>query len=194
MRSLIIETILVLLITLVIYLLEPQSNQILAYYYTGIAQFELWRLITATFCHTNFNHLLMNAAGLIITLLLFIDTFKTIKILPIIIFNSVFIGLALFLFEPTVIWYVGLSGVLHGLFCYGAANDMHRKDRWGYLLGIGLVLKIAYEQLYGAQETTIKLINAPVLVDAHLYGAISGLLFYSLILFLKKEKGSKSYL
>jgi rhomboid family GlyGly-CTERM serine protease len=195
MRSLIIETILVLLINLVIYLFEPQANQILAYYYTGIAQFELWRLITATFCHTNFNHLIMNIAGLIITLLLFIDTFKTVKILPIIIFNSIFIGLALFLFQPTVIWYVGLSGVLHGLFCYAAANDIHRKDRWGYLLGIGITLKIIYEQFYGAQETTIELINAPVLVDAHLYGAISGLLFYGVsLLFLKKEKGSKSYL
>jgi len=188
MRSLIIETMLVLVITFIIYLFEPQTSQVFAYYYTGIAQFELWRLITATFCHTNFNHLLMNVAGLIITLLLFIDTFKTVKILPIIIFNSIFIGLALFLFEPSIIWYVGLSGVLHGLFCYGVANDIHKKDPWGYLLGSGIAVKIIYEQFNGAQETTIKLINAPVLVDAHLYGAIAGVLFYGLILFSTKRK------
>ena len=194
MRSLIIETILVLLATFIIYLFEPQASQVLAYYHTGIAQFELWRLISATFCHTNFNHLIMNIAGLIITLLLFIDTFKATNILPIIIFNSLFIGLALFLFEPTVIWYVGLSGVLHGLFCYGVANDINNKDPWGYLLGAGIAIKMAYEQFYGAQETTIKLINAPVLVDAHLYGAIAGLLFYGITWLLKKEKGSKSYL
>ncbi len=178
MRSLIIETALLIFITAVIYLLEPQASQLLAYYHTGIAQFELWRLITATFCHTNFNHLLMNLVGLVITLALFIDTFKSIKIFPLLIFNSIFIGLALFFLEPQIIWYVGLSGVLHGLFSYGVAADIANKDPWGYLLGGGFIIKIIYEQLYGAQQATIDLIAAPVLVNAHLYGALSGIAFY----------------
>lgn len=178
MRSLIIETALLIFITAVIYLLEPQASQLLAYYHTGIAQFELWRLISATFCHTNFNHLLMNIFGLVITLALFIDTFKLIKIFPIIIFNSVFIGAALFFLEPQIIWYVGLSGVLHGLFSYGIAADINKKDRWGYLLGAGFIIKIIYEQVFGAQQSTIDLIGAPVLVNAHLYGALAGIFFY----------------
>ena len=178
MRSLIIETALLIFITAVIYLLEPQASQLLAYYHTGIAQFELWRLISATFCHTNFNHLLLNIFGLVITLALFIDTFKPIKIFPIIIFNSVFIGIALFFLEPQIIWYVGLSGVLHGLFSYGIAADIANKDRWGYLLGSGFIIKILYEQVFGAQQSTIELIGAPVLVNAHLYGAFAGIVFY----------------
>jgi rhomboid family GlyGly-CTERM serine protease len=188
MRSLIVETTLILFVTVVIYLLDPQASQLLAYYHTGIAQFELWRLISATFCHTNFNHLLMNAAGLIITLLLFIDTFKLMKIFPIIIFNSIFIGSALFLLEPQVSWYVGLSGVLHGLFSYGVTNDISNKDRWGYLLGTGFIVKIIYEQMFGAQQATIDLINAPVLVNAHFYGAIAGLIFYVINLTYKNRK------
>ena len=178
MRSLIIETALLIFITAVIYLLEPQASQLLAYYHTGIAQFELWRLISATFCHTNFNHLLMNAFGLVITLALFINTFRLTKIFPIIIFNSLFIGIALFFLEPQIIWYVGLSGVLHGLFSYGVAADIANKDRWGYLLGAGFMIKIIYEQLFGAQQSTIELIDAPVLVNAHLYGALAGTVFY----------------
>ena len=188
MRSLIFETALLIFITIVIFLLEPQASQWLAYYHTGIAQFEFWRLISASFCHTNFYHLLMNIFGLMITLLLFIDTFKFIKIFPLIIFNSLFIGIMLFFFEPQVSWYVGLSGVLHGLFSYGVSVDLYNKDRWGYLLGGGFILKIIYEQLFGAAQSTIDLINAPVLVNAHLYGAFSGVLFYTVMWFYKNRK------
>lgn len=184
MRSLIIETTLILVIAATVYLFSPQANQLLGYYYTGITEFELWRLISATFCHTNFNHLLMNGLGLVITLFLFINTFKSIYIFPIIIFNSIAIGLALFFFEPEVIWYVGLSGVLHGLFSYGIASDVNNKDRWGYLLLVGFIIKIIYEQIFGAQQNTIDLIGAPVLINAHLYGAIAGVVFY----ILQKQK------
>jgi rhomboid family GlyGly-CTERM serine protease len=178
MRSLIIETSLIILLTIMLYLFEPEASKLLAYYHNGIAEGEIWRLISATFCHTNFNHLVLNIVGLIITLALFIDFFKTIKILPIIIFCSLFIGLCLFLFDTEVIWYVGLSGVLHGLFSYGVVTDIGNKDPWGYLLGAGLVIKIIYEQMFGASQSTINLIAAQVLVNAHLYGAIAGFVFY----------------
>jgi rhomboid family GlyGly-CTERM serine protease len=179
MRSLIIETSLIILLTLIFYLFEPEASKLLAYYHNGIAEGEIWRLISATFCHTNFNHLVINIAGLIITLALFIDLFKTIKIFPIIIFSSLFIGLCLFFFDTEVIWYVGLSGVLHGLFSYGVATDVAKKDLWGYLLGAGLVIKIIDEQMFGASQSTVDLIAAEVLVNAHLYGAISGFIFFT---------------
>jgi rhomboid family GlyGly-CTERM serine protease len=188
MRSLIFETALLIFITIVIFMLEPQASQWLAYYHTGISQFEFWRLISASFCHTNFNHLLMNVFGLVITLLLFINTFKLIKIFPIIIFSSLFIGIMLFLFEPQVSGYVGLSGVLHGLFSYGISADINNKDRWGYLLGGGFIIKIIYEQLFGASQNSIELINAPVLVNAHFYGALAGIVFYILKLLYKNRK------
>jgi len=178
MRSLVIETTVYISICLCIYCLDPHASHWLAYYHTGIAEFELWRLITATFCHTNFNHLMMNLLGLVITLSLFINTFKTLFLLPLILFNSLFIGIILFLIDVDVTWYVGFSGVLHGLFSYGAINDINQKDRWGYLLGAGLVIKVAYEQYFGAEQSTIDLIGAPVLVNAHLYGALAGVLFY----------------
>jgi rhomboid family GlyGly-CTERM serine protease len=178
MRSLFIETTVYILICFVIYFLDPQASYWLAYYHTGIEQFEFWRLITATFCHTNLNHLLMNLVGLVITLSLFINTFKKIRLFPLIIFNSLFIGLALFFLETNLSGYVGFSGVLHGLFSYGSINDIHRKDKWGYLLGGGLMAKVTYEQFFGAEQSTIDLIGSPVLVNAHLYGLIAGVLFY----------------
>jgi len=191
MRNRIIETALITVIALLVYLLEPRSGQLLAYYHTGIARFELWRLLTATFCHSNFNHLLINIAGLIITLFLFSDTFKSRRIWPLLVFNSLFIGLALFFFEPNVIWYVGLSGVLHGLFSYGVLSDIGNKDRWGYLLGSGFLVKIIYEQIYGAPQSTLDLIAAPVLVNAHLYGALAGAIFYLTEYALAKNRRNK---
>lgn len=181
MRSLIIETSLIILLTLMVYFFDPEASNLLAYYHNGIAEGEIWRLVSATFCHTNFNHLVMNILGLMITLALFADLFKTVKIFPIIIFCSLFIGLCLFFFDTEVIWYVGLSGVLHGLFSYGVATDISKKDSWGYLLGAGLVIKIIDEQLFGASQSTVNLISAEVLVNAHLYGAIAGVIFYLLI-------------
>jgi rhomboid family GlyGly-CTERM serine protease len=180
MRSLLIETTLLIIISLLVYLFEPQASEWLAYYHTGIKQFEFWRLITATFCHTNFNHLVMNLIGLVVIIGLFFDTFKKKSLIPLIFFSSLFIGLALFLFEPNIIWYVGFSGVLHALFSYGIACDIQQKSKWGIGLGILLIVKLANEQFFGAQQSTIDLIGSPVLVNAHLYGAISGLIFYSL--------------
>lgn len=188
MRSLIFETALLIFMASITLFLDPQASQWLAYYHTGINQFELWRLISASFCHTNFNHLLMNVFGLIVTLVLFIDSFKIIKIFPLIMFNSLFVGVMLFFFEAQVIWYVGLSGVLHGLFSYGVCTDLKNNDRWGYILGSGLIIKIAYEQLFGAAQSTIDLINAPVLVNAHFYGALAGVVFYLLKRVLKNRK------
>lgn len=180
MRSLFIETTVYIFICFIIYFLEPQASYWLAYYHTGIEQFELWRLITATFCHTNFNHLAMNLSGLVITLSLFSHTFKKIKLFPLILFNSLFISLALFFLETDLMWYVGFSGVLHGLFSYGAINDIHHKDKWGYILACGIIVKVIYEQIFGAEQSTIELIGANVIVNAHFYGLIAGVLFYFL--------------
>ena len=122
----------------------------------------------------------MNLVGLVVILGLFIDTFKKVSLIPVITFTSIGIGLALFWREPEVIWYVGFSGVLHGIFSYGVAHDLQQKNKWGIGLGIGLLVKIIYEQVFGAQQSTIELINAPVLINAHLYGAIAGIIFYYL--------------
>ncbi|WP_354623932.1 rhombosortase [Psychromonas sp. MME2] len=191
MRNLAIETTLIISISILVYIFEPQASQLLAYYHNAITHFEYWRFISATFCHTNFNHLGLNLIGLLITLGLFIDTFKEVKVLPLLLFNSLFIGLCLFLLEPTVTGYVGLSGVLHGLFSYGVISDIKNKDRWGYLLGTGFVIKIFYEQIFGAQQSTIDLIAAPVLVNAHLYGAIAGLIYYFLLAAINRKRQPK---
>ena len=69
---------------------------------------------------------------------------------------------------------VGLSGVLHGLFIWAAIEDIKQQRNTGWLLLIGVLTKIAWEQYFGASASTVSLINAKVATEAHLIGAFSG--------------------
>ncbi|MEP7766379.1 hypothetical protein, partial [Sanguibacter sp. 26GB23] len=45
----------------------------------------------------------------------------------------------------------------------------------GWLLLIGILIKVGHEQIFGASQDIADLINATVAIDAHLFGTISGL-------------------
>jgi len=95
-------------------------------------------------------------------------------------------SLGIYYYDAQLIQYVGLSGVLHGIFIFGAVMDIVAKDKTGYLLFIGVWLKIAHEQIYGASSEISDLIEANVAVDAHLWGAVGGLLFSIIYLVISR--------
>ena len=145
---------------------------------------QVWRFLTASFCHTNFYHFAINSAGLIVIWQLFkahLDWLHLSVLIPV---NSMFVALALWLFNPEVIWYVGLSGTLHGVFSYAVCQDIAKKVALAWPLLLGLIIKLGFEQ-FGVEQTMMaNMIEANVLVDAHLYGAIIGLACYFLNLCL----------
>jgi membrane associated rhomboid family serine protease len=74
--------------------------------------------------------------------------------------------------EPQVTWYVGLSGVLHGALAAGAiAWWRHESRLLALYLSVIFLGKLAWEQWHGPLPLSGDL---PVVVDAHLYGAIGG--------------------
>ncbi|GGK28505.1 rhombosortase [Aliivibrio fischeri] len=149
---------------------------------------ELWRIVTGNFTHTNLAHLIMNAAALVLFSYIFKELL-TLKKLSILLFSiSLLTGLAL-LFTP-IQAYVGLSGVLHGLFVWAAIEDIKNKRQTGWLLLLGVIAKISWEHYFGASASTISLINAKVATEAHLFGAIAGGLLQIPALFLKTNKAS----
>ena len=85
---------------------------------------------------------------------------------------SLVTGLALLLSSIQI--YVGLSGTLHGLFGLFALREALNGRKSSWLLVLGLVAKIAWEQLIGPSSTTGELINARVAIEAHLAGALAG--------------------
>ncbi|MDF2153582.1 rhombosortase [Vibrio sp. CAU 1672] len=132
---------------------------------------EWWRIVTGNLTHTNFAHLGMNLVGLWIISFIFRPTMK--NFLLVLLLLCVWVGAAILLTKMSV--YVGLSGVLHGLFGYWALREVFEGRRSSLLLVAGLVGKIAWEQLYGPPMSTAALIGARVAIDAHLFGALGGL-------------------
>lgn len=83
-------------------------------------------------------------------------------------------------------WYAGLSGVLHGLFGWGAVKDIQTKQKGGWLLLLGLIGKITSEQYFGGSASSEALIGARVAIEAHLAGALAGIVIAILPTVLKK--------
>lgn len=112
----------------------------------------------------------MNLAGLWIISYLFQPTRK--QLISALALISLVTGLVLLLSSIHI--YVGLSGALHGLFGLFALREALNGRKSSWLLVLGLVAKIAWEQLVGPSSTTGELINARVAIEAHLAGALAG--------------------
>lgn len=129
----------------------------------------------------------MNLAGLWIISYLFQPSKKQLVVALLVI--SLVTGVAL-LFSSIQI-YVGLSGTLHGLFGLFALSEALNGRRSSWLLVLGLIAKIAWEQLIGPSSTTGELINARVAIEAHLAGALAGG-FMAVVLFITDRKTNQS--
>jgi rhomboid family GlyGly-CTERM serine protease len=167
---------LVLLLACILYLFEPTSSHYLAFDRDKIQSLQWWRLLSGNFLHTNLNHLLLNACGLALLWALHGQYFTTKTYLIIFLLTSLSCTLGIYFFAERLSWYVGLSGTLHGLFVLGAYKDIRAGLKSGWLLLLGVWAKIAYEQGYGGNKDVAELIGASVAIEAHLYGALSGML------------------
>lgn len=152
----------------------------------GILSGELWRLFTGHFAHLSWTHILTNLLGLALTWGLFGHHLPAKRWLHVITFSALGTSLLLLVVDSHIHWYVGLSGVLHGMFLIGCLYDM-RSGRWdSKLLLAVLVGKLLWEQLRdpSAESTSVisqfvdLFIGGPVIVDAHLFGAIMGLITF----------------
>jgi hypothetical protein len=84
------------------------------------------------------------------------------------------IDLGMWLLMPQLQWYVGLSGVLHAVLAAGTVVWWKTEPRLlAVLLTLILVGKLIWEQTQGALPLSGDL---PVVVNAHLYGEVGGLL------------------
>lgn len=134
-----------------------------------------WRIVTGNITHTNIAHLGMNLAGLVLIAWLHHRYYARYSALLLIWILMVAIGIALF-FTPFD-WYVGLSGVLHGLFVWGVVKDIQHNVPLAWLLLFGIVVKLVIDLVNNGDALTASLIEANVAYQAHWVGAVLGLLF-----------------
>lgn len=137
---------------------------------------EHWRLVTAHLVHLGWGHLWMNVAALVLIRALFDDLLGVLEWLAAILVSAAAIDAGLYFWQREIAWYVGLSGVLHGLLAFGALRLLEVRALFAAVLLGALGVKLTLEQLYGALPWSGLGAGGPVIVAAHLYGAAGGAL------------------
>lgn len=163
-------------------LLGNSTTQWLRYDRDAILHGQWWRIISGNIVHLGWPHLLLNLAGLILVWLLFRHTLSTRSWIFVTLASAASVGVGLLLFDPQLQWYVGLSGVLHGLFAAGLVTALYAGNRGDWWLLLLFVAKITWEQLVGTMPGSAEIAGGTVIVNAHLYGAIGGALTALLII------------
>jgi rhomboid family GlyGly-CTERM serine protease len=152
-------------------LLGEGARQWLRYDRAGLAKGQWWRLLTGHWIHLDVRHAVLNCLGLALMWALFARDYAPRQWVAIVLAAAVAIDAGLWLGNSTVMWYVGSSGVLHGVMAAGALAYLRRGEREGWLLAGLLVAKLIYEHRVGALPFSG---SDPVIVDAHLYGVLGG--------------------
>ncbi|EPP5680011.1 rhombosortase [Vibrio cholerae] len=161
----------------------PPLHELTLWHFSAIEQGQWWRILTGNFAHTNFAHWAMNLAALWIISFVFKPTARQLLI-PLLL-TSLAVGVMILASDMQS--YVGLSGTLHGLFAYYALNEALNGRRSSWLLVLGVVGKVAWEQRFGASASTAELIGARVATEAHLAGLVSGVLLAAGHCFLRRK-------
>lgn len=161
-------------VMVLLWLTGDMGREWLRYERVAVLQGQYWRLLTGHLVHGSGQHLLLNAVGLGLIAALFPREYSVRSWLLILASSVVTIDLGFVFLEPQLEWYVGLSGILHGALAAGAIGWWRHESK-PLALAVTLVLvgKLAWEQWHGALPLSG---DMPVVVDAHLYGAIGGAL------------------
>jgi len=163
-------------VSVVIMAFGESGQELLRYDRVWIGQGESWRFVSGHFAHLSWSHLALNSAGLVLVWFLIGRNYDLMSWLLVIVTILAVMDLAFWLLSPELYWYVGMSGMLHGLLSAGIVARMPRLDAESAILLALLVAKISWEQYSGPVPGSEITSGGPVVVDAHLYGALGGAL------------------
>ena len=157
--------------------LPPHWLNLLSYIRPLLAS-QCWRLLTAHYMHLNEHHALMNALGLIMLGYYFRDDFSLRSWLGLMLVSSFIISLGLWRWQPQLIGYVGLSGVLHALLYAGLIRTW-REMPWINSLVLALMLgRLVWEHSPAYDPNYLQAwIHGAVAPWAHLFGALTGMVW-----------------
>lgn len=137
---------------------------------------EAWRLLTGHLVHADAMHLGWNLLGVLIVALLFARDYSWRQWSMVLLVSTVATDLGFLLFEPQLEWYVGFSGVLHGLMAAGLVAWLRAtRDAVTWIVVVLFAAKLAWEHVAGPLPFTAQSLSMPVVHEAHTYGAVGGL-------------------
>lgn len=169
-------------------LFTEQIGPVLQYQRQAILQGQLHRLLTAHLVHTNTYHTLMNLLGLILIWSIACRYISQREWWLSLFLSGLIVSIGLILFNPDIQWYRGLSGILHGLLLIAVLKAKQLSGLVKTIILFVLVLKVLLEQSQIGLWQSAELIDAAVIVDAHLYGLFGGLVSYLILRRFKSDK------
>jgi rhomboid family GlyGly-CTERM serine protease len=152
------------------------GRELLRYDRMAIAGGEVWRFVTSHFVHLGYPHLGMNLLGLGVLWLLVGRRFGSRQWFLVAGICIAVIDAGFWWLDRDLAWYVGLSGLLHGLLAAGTIRGIRELPVESVLICVLLAAKISYEQIIGPLPGSEGAAGGAVVVNAHLYGAIGGVL------------------
>lgn len=130
---------------------SAELSSLLIYDRVAIMHGELWRLVTGNFVHFSSAHLFYNLAVFLVAGTLV--EHHAYRFFPALcLASSILIGIALFVFEPAIFFYAGLSGVASAAVSYLCLQGLSEKGMWRWLCAAtlaGLAFKTVLELALG---------------------------------------------
>ena len=106
-------------VSVLIMALGELGQEALRYDRVWIGQGESWRLLSGHFTHLSWSHLLLNSAGLLLVWFLVGKRYDLRAWLLVVAIILSVMDVAFWFLNPELYWYVGMSGMLHGLLLAG---------------------------------------------------------------------------
>ncbi|NHC42261.1 rhomboid family intramembrane serine protease [Bacillus sp. MM2020_1] len=145
-----------------------------------IMEGEYWRLITPTFIHSGFTHMLFNSFSLVLFGPALERILGSTRFLFIYLLSGFIANVATLLLEPLTYTHVGSSGAIFGLFGYYLALIMFRKQVLSKQ-NSQIILTLCVVSLI------MTFLQPNINVIAHLFGLLGGFLLGAIPYFNKKD-------
>ena len=152
------------------------ARELFRYEREAVLAGEVWRLFSAHLVHLGAGHTVLNLVALVLVFLLLGQEFTLAQWSWVTGCSVVLIAVGFVWLRPELQWYVGLSGLLHGWLVAGATQRFRQGHKDGLILLAAVLLKGFYEQLVGPLPGSELASGGTVVVDAHWFGIVGGLL------------------
>jgi rhomboid protease GluP len=145
-----------------------------------IMEGELWRLITPTFIHSGFSHVLFNSFSLVLFGPALERMLGSGRFLLVYLLSGLIANVATLLLQPLTYTHVGSSGAIFGLFGYYLAMIMFRKHMLSKQSS-QIILTLCVLSLI------MTFLQPNINITAHLFGLVGGFLLGAIPYFNKKD-------
>lgn len=147
---------------------------------TALLEGELWRLFTAHLVHLGWAHWALNALGLVLCGALADPLPSPGRLLARLALPGLGVSLMLLAFDPSLTHYVGLSGVLYGLFVLTLWPQARRGDVLGGVALATVLAWMTWQWVVGPVASEVALIGGAIVARAHAYGVAGAIVLLML--------------